>query len=78
MLRGRQRRARPMELGPSSPAGRVAAGRHCPRHLWVSPIADDRVMPAEADPAEVAEARESIRLAFVTALQHLPPGSGPR
>src|SRR6201999_3689934 len=41
--------------------------------LWVSPIADDRVLPAEADPAVIVEARDTIRLAFVTALQHLPP-----
>ena len=65
MLRGRQRRARPMELGPSSAAGRVASWASAARAQWVSPIADDRVLPAEADPAEVAEARETIRLAFV-------------
>ncbi|MDQ6616947.1 MAG: sigma-70 family RNA polymerase sigma factor [Actinomycetota bacterium] len=73
MLRGRQRRARPMEMGPSSPADPVHLGTMLPEHTWVSPIADSRVLPEGADPAELAEAKESIRLAFVTALQHLPP-----
>ena len=71
-LRGQQRRARPMELGPSSPPV-VEHLTSRPDNLWVSPIADDRVMPLDADPAEIAAYRESIRLAFVTALQHLPP-----
>jgi RNA polymerase sigma-70 factor (ECF subfamily) len=39
---------------------------------WVTPVADASVAPEGADPAEVAQYRESIRLAFVTALQHLP------
>src|SRR5207302_196602 len=65
MLRGRQRRARPMELRPSSPADPVHLGDMLPEHGWVTPIADARVMPDNGDPAEVAEARETIRLAFV-------------
>jgi RNA polymerase sigma-70 factor (ECF subfamily) len=73
MLRGRQRRARPMELGPASPPDESRLGPLTPENLWVSPIADDRVLPTEADPADVAVARDTIRLAFVTALQHLPP-----
>jgi RNA polymerase sigma-70 factor, ECF subfamily len=73
MLRGRQRRARPMELGPSSAPDPANLGDKLPEHLWVSPIADERVLPAEADPAVIVEARDTIRLAFVTALQHLPP-----
>ena len=72
MLRGRQRRARPMELGPSSPPDAVHLGAMLPEHAWVSPIADNRVLPDAADPADIADYRESIRLAFVTALQHLP------
>jgi RNA polymerase sigma-70 factor, ECF subfamily len=72
MLRTRQRRARPMELGPSRPPVEASLEMVLPDGAWISPIADDRVLPLEADPAELAAARESIRLAFVAALQHLP------
>ncbi|HEX3786323.1 MAG TPA: sigma-70 family RNA polymerase sigma factor [Pseudonocardiaceae bacterium] len=72
MLTEPQRRARPMGLGPSSTAdSELDAG--LPEQAWVSPIQDDRVLCAEGDPAELAVSRESIRLAFVAALQHLPP-----
>lgn len=70
--RGRQRRARPMELGSASPPDAAHLGAMLPEHRWVSPIADARVVADDGDPAEVAMARETIRLAFVTALQHLP------
>jgi RNA polymerase sigma-70 factor, ECF subfamily len=73
MLRGRQRRARPMELGPPSPPDDSLLGQMLPEHRWVSPIADDRILPVDADPAEIVEAKDTIRLAFITALQHLPP-----
>ncbi len=71
MLRGRQRRALAMDLGP---AGTADSFRGVTRaeHAWVTPIPDGRVVPNDGDPAAVAEAKESIRLAFVTALQHLP------
>jgi RNA polymerase sigma-70 factor (ECF subfamily) len=72
MHRGVQRRARPMEMGPASPPDESLLGPMLPEATWVSPIADARVLPENADPAEVAETRDSIRLAFVTALQHLP------
>jgi RNA polymerase sigma-70 factor (ECF subfamily) len=39
---------------------------------WVWPIADAGVVPVEGDPADIAATRESIRLAFIAALQHLP------
>jgi RNA polymerase sigma-70 factor, ECF subfamily len=70
MLSGRQRRARPMDLGPAQTAD-APLGEGLPEEAWIEPIPDGRVLPA--DPAEVAESRESIRLAFVAALQHLPP-----
>ena len=71
MLRGRQRRALAMDLGPSSNAD-AFHGETRPEHAWVQPIPNDRVLPDDGDPAELAAARESIRLAFVTALQRLP------
>jgi RNA polymerase sigma-70 factor (ECF subfamily) len=72
MLRGPQRRARPMDLGPHG-TSESDLGAQIPEHGWVQPIADARVLPTDGDPAEVAAARDSIRLAFVAALQHLPP-----
>ena len=71
MLNGRERRARPMDLGPArSPEGPI--GGTLPEVTWIEPIPDGRVVP-KGDPAEVAVARETVRLAFVAALQHLPP-----
>ena len=71
MLRGRQRRALPMELGSSSTPA-AFTGEKLPESAWVGPIPDTRVQAAAGDPAELAASRESIRLAFITALQHLP------
>jgi RNA polymerase sigma-70 factor (ECF subfamily) len=73
MLRGRRRRARPMDLGPAMPPEEASLARMLPEHSWVTPVADARVVPEDGDPAEIAVARETVRLAFVTALQHLPP-----
>ena len=72
MLRTPQRRARPMDLGAPVPAD-TPLGAVLPEHAWVQPVADARVLPTDGDPAELAVARESVRLAFVAALQHLPP-----
>lgn len=72
MLRGARRRALAMDLGPAAEPG-SPLGRPLPEEHWVLPIPDRRVSPAGADPAEAAVARETIRLAFVAALQHLPP-----
>jgi RNA polymerase sigma-70 factor, ECF subfamily len=72
MHRHVQRRAQPMEMGPSSPPIESHLGSTLPEAIWVTPIADSQVAPEGADPAEVSQYRESIRLAFITALQHLP------
>ncbi len=67
-----QRRARPMDLQPASTADRPLPEPRA-ESTWIEPVPDERVVVAGGDPAEVAEARESVRLAFVAALQHLPP-----
>jgi RNA polymerase sigma-70 factor (ECF subfamily) len=72
MLTSRQRRARPMDLGPALTAD-AALGPALPDGRWIEPIPDARIVPTGGDPAEVTVLRETIRLAFVAALQHLPP-----
>lgn len=72
MLDGSQRRARPMDLSEPRPAS-TPLGNPLPEATWIQPIPDDRAVAQEGDPAELAVMRESIRLAFVAALQHLPP-----
>ncbi len=72
MLRSPQRRARPMELGPSRPPEVSSLVPTLAEHAFVSPVADARVLPDNGDPAEIAASRETIRLAFVSALQRLP------
>ena len=70
-LAARGRRARPMEEGPSGTVDDALVTHE--RTHWLEPIPDVRAVPADADPAERAMLRESIRLAFVAAIQHLPP-----
>jgi RNA polymerase sigma-70 factor (ECF subfamily) len=69
--RAPQRRARPMELGPLRQPSDFK-GDLLEEGSWVSPIADSAAIAEDGDPAEVAAQRETIRLAFVAALQHLP------
>jgi RNA polymerase sigma-70 factor (ECF subfamily) len=71
MLSGRERRALPMDLGPAV-APVIENLKALPEATWVQPIPDALVV-AGGDPADVAVARETIKLAFVSALQHLPP-----
>jgi RNA polymerase sigma-70 factor (ECF subfamily) len=59
-----------MEEGPASTVDAELEAR--PRTHWLEPIADARALPADSDPFEHAKLRQSTRLAFVAALQHLP------
>src|SRR3954454_47511 len=72
MLDGSKRRARPMDLNsPSMADTTIDSG--LPEEMWIQPMPDAKVLPTDGDPAEMAQAKETIRLAFVAALQHLPP-----
>ncbi|CAL9452576.1 RNA polymerase subunit sigma-70 [Streptomyces sp. DH-12] len=71
MLSAGNKRARPMDLTESTPLARAALSPR-PDHTWLEPMPDDRVLPTPADPAEAAVAKESVRLAFMAALQQLP------
>jgi RNA polymerase sigma-70 factor (ECF subfamily) len=71
LLDGRKRRARPMDLGPAG-APVTENLTTLPEVTWIEPMPDGRIVP-DGDPAEMAVARETVRLAFVAALQHLPP-----
>ena len=72
LLDGRNRRARPMEMGHEG-TGEGPLGDVLPESVWLQPMPDGRVLAPETDPAELAVQRESIKLAFMAALQHLPP-----
>jgi RNA polymerase sigma-70 factor, ECF subfamily len=65
------RRARPIEDGPTGSIDDALVSR--PRTHWLEPVPDARAIPPDADPAEKLVLRQSIRMAFVAALQHLPP-----
>ena len=67
MLEGRERRARPMDLGPAGEP--IVENLRTPEVPWLQPVPDSLV----ADPADAVAERDTIRLAFVAALQHLPP-----
>jgi RNA polymerase sigma-70 factor (ECF subfamily) len=72
-LNGRQRRARPMDMGASQAPDPANLGPPLVESIWLEPVPGNRVLPEDhVDPAERAASRESVRLAFVAALQHLP------
>lgn len=70
-LADRSRRTRPIEDGPVGSVEDALDTR--PRTHWIEPIPDARIIPNDASPEETVALRQSIRLAFIAALQHLPP-----
>lgn len=72
MLKGRSRRVLAVGLGTPA-AGQVSMGEPLPEARWVYPISDELVGGEDGDPAVVAIARETVRLAFIAALQLLAP-----
>ncbi|WP_328679755.1 sigma-70 family RNA polymerase sigma factor [Streptomyces sp. NBC_00343] len=72
MLSAGNKRARPVDLSDSTPLAQAALSPRAD-NTWLEPMPDARVLPAVADPAEAAVAKESVRLAFMAALQQLPP-----
>lgn len=68
MTRSAGRRARPIDLGPAGAPTLEMLGQARPDSSWVVPVPTDAL-----DPAEVVVGREHVRLAFIAALQHLPP-----
>ncbi|MGH2377133.1 MAG: sigma-70 family RNA polymerase sigma factor [Candidatus Limnocylindria bacterium] len=68
-LKDKDHRVRPMDLGPAREP--LESNLNVPAEVtWLEPIPDGLAVP---DPADVAVSREAIRLAFIAALQHLPP-----
>ncbi len=72
LLKARSRRALPMDVAPVA-TGELRRGDARPEETWVQPAPDRLILPADGDPAEHAVSRESVRLAFIAALQHLAP-----
>jgi len=78
MLKGRNRRALPTSVAPASrevwePSHGLALGTPRPEATWVQPVPDSLIASTDADPADAVVERESVRLAFIAAMQDLQP-----
>jgi RNA polymerase sigma-70 factor (ECF subfamily) len=71
-LKGRSRRALPMDVAPVA-TGELRRGDPRSEATWIQPAPDRLILPPDGDPAERVVSRESVRLAFIAALQHLAP-----
>lgn len=72
-LRDRGRRGLPSDLVPRAENPAAYPTSRYPESAWVQPLPDALLGSDAADPASIALSRASIRLAFIAALQHLPP-----
>jgi RNA polymerase sigma-70 factor, ECF subfamily len=72
MLKRRSRRALPMDVAPVAARDARPEARR-PETAWIQPAPDSLILPPADDPAERTVSRESVRLAFIAALQHLAP-----
>lgn len=66
-----RQRIRPMDSGSAASIDTTLEQR--PRTHWLEPVPDSTVIPSDVDPDVHLALRQSVRLAFVAALQHLPP-----
>lgn len=73
MLRKLSRRTVPMDLQPPTRAQGAQVPAPLSEHTWILPIPDAKLTDGHADPAEQVVSRETVRLAFIAALQRLTP-----
>ena len=73
VLNGKERRVRPMQLGEAGKPVIESLAATRPDGEWILPMPDGKVVDDGGDPAEVAAAKETLKLAFIAALQFLPP-----
>jgi RNA polymerase sigma-70 factor (ECF subfamily) len=75
IIERRPKRVLPIDYGPPAKRGDPADDEPLVESVWIEPVADERLglESGQASPAARYELRESVELAFIAALQHLPP-----